>query len=224
VITTTSLNIKKDKKSVSKKKSVFADAKSLHVRKQVSFSTPIIPNYILTRINSVQNDKVPKKKLDLIILIAKYWALKKESMRGAALLKRLHLEPWTATASASKEEDEMKAMRFEVLAAIRKDLEKVRLLLDMVRKRERQKLRIYKTQAEILNSVLNPLQKIFSMILEKCKAFDKLKIFANPVNVEEVPDYYLYIKEPMDFMTMNEKILRNEYKSLADFEVILILL
>lgn len=79
-----------------------------------SIYSPIIPSIILKSLTSSSSELLPKKKNDLIINIAKYWALKKESRRGATLLKRLHLEPWTANASASKEEDEMKVQKYEV--------------------------------------------------------------------------------------------------------------
>jgi hypothetical protein len=91
-------------------------------RKQVSLTHPLIPQYVLTRLSQDSNEIMPKKRTDLITSIAKYWALKKEFRRGAALNKRLHLEvniiftkPWTAFASASKEEDEQNAQKYEVV-------------------------------------------------------------------------------------------------------------
>ncbi len=63
---------------------------------------------------SHQSPLLPKKRSDLLINIAKYWSLKKESRKGAMLLKRLHLEPWTANATASKEDDEIKAQKYQV--------------------------------------------------------------------------------------------------------------
>jgi hypothetical protein len=38
-----------------------------------------------------------RKKLEFVLLVCKYWSLKREARRGAPLLKRLHLEPWTAS-------------------------------------------------------------------------------------------------------------------------------
>lgn len=40
--------------------------------------------------------------------------------------------------------------------------------------------------------------------------------FANPVNAQEVPDYYEVIKEPMDLSTMEVKLENNQYASLDD--------
>ncbi|RIA80207.1 Bromodomain-containing protein, partial [Glomus cerebriforme] len=40
---------------------------------------------------------------------------------------------------------------------------------------------------------------------------DKNEIFAKPVSIEEVPDYLIHIKHPMDFGTMRKKIDAHEY-------------
>jgi histone acetyltransferase len=41
--------------------------------------------------------------------------------------------------------------------------------------------------------------------------------FLQPVNREEVPDYYEVIKEPMDLSTMEQKLEADQYESLEDF-------
>lgn len=58
-----------------------------------------------------------RKRNDFVILVCKYWSLKREGRRGAPLLKRLHLEPWTATnsgAGGGKGSEEDKALKLEV--------------------------------------------------------------------------------------------------------------
>ena len=57
-----------------------------------SATAPIIPYYILKMITEKTSHLAPRKKGDFVIQICKYWALKREVRRGAALLKRLHLE------------------------------------------------------------------------------------------------------------------------------------
>ncbi len=54
---------------------------------------------------------------------------------------------------------------------IRKDLERVRLILDIVRKRERQKLKYYKTLLSCLEYSAYPLTPILAPILDKCKRY-----------------------------------------------------
>ncbi|SMN22381.1 similar to Saccharomyces cerevisiae YGR252W GCN5 Acetyltransferase, modifies N-terminal lysines on histones H2B and H3 [Maudiozyma saulgeensis] len=41
--------------------------------------------------------------------------------------------------------------------------------------------------------------------------------FLQPVNREEVPDYYEFIKEPMDLSTMEIKLEKNRYEKMEDF-------
>jgi hypothetical protein len=55
-----------------------------------------------------------RKRNDFILMVCKYWSLKREARRGAPLLKRLHLEPWTATNAGKTESDEEKGMKLEV--------------------------------------------------------------------------------------------------------------
>jgi hypothetical protein len=101
------------KSSSSKSKSAAAsESRSRTPSRKFSLANPIIPAAILQKLSNDSN--LSKKRPGLLIAICKYWSLKKESVRGAALLKRLHLEPWTANATASKEDDEHRAQKYEV--------------------------------------------------------------------------------------------------------------
>ena len=44
--------------------------------------------------------------------------------------------------------------------------------------------------------------------------------FHEPVSKEDVPTYYEHIQHPMDFATMEKKIEKNSYPTLADFKVL----
>ncbi|TPX34554.1 hypothetical protein SmJEL517_g02794 [Synchytrium microbalum] len=179
---------------------------------------PVIPAYILT---IVMNEVIKvnfRKKNVFIEDVARYWSLKRESRRGAPLLKRLHLEPWTANASAHKEDEKIKAQRYEVLTYIRKDLERARILAEMVRKREREKLRQAQVQKEYFENMFYPLTKTFRSVLEDMRRFDSYQFFHIPVRAVDVPDYYDVIKVPMDFSTIEKKIDNYEYRSIASFE------
>ncbi|KAJ3281108.1 nuA3 HAT complex component nto1 [Borealophlyctis nickersoniae] len=202
---------------------------------QYAPSAPVVPAYIYDRVVEVlspdQNDKRKKKekadferKLDFIVLVCKYWSLKREARRGAPLLKRLHLEPWTASASANKEDEEMKANRYQTLTYVRGDLERVRLLAELVRKREKEKLRQYQVQQEYLFAVFSPVCYFAKPILEKMKILDRDRFFHDPVSVELAPDYFNFITSPMDFSKMAQKLESQEYRKIdevaADFELI----
>lgn len=84
--------------------------------KRLSIFSPILPNFVLRELMGHPSSLLPKKRSDLLVNISKYWSLKKESRRGAMLLKRLHLEPWTANATASKEDDAVKAQKYQVVS------------------------------------------------------------------------------------------------------------
>ena len=74
----------------------------------------VVPAIIVERIKHYISKVNMRKKLDFIYLICRYWSLKREARRGAPLLKRLHLEPWTANAGGKIESEEEKRMKLEV--------------------------------------------------------------------------------------------------------------
>ena len=47
-------------------------------------------------------------------MMCRYWSLKREARRGAPLLKRLHLEPWSAGAAGKVQTEEEMALKLEV--------------------------------------------------------------------------------------------------------------
>jgi NuA3 HAT complex component NTO1 len=75
---------------------------------------PLVPSLIVDRIMNYIGKVIIRKKYDFVLLMCKYWSLKREARRGAPLLKRLHLEPWTASASMKVQTDEEKGMKLDV--------------------------------------------------------------------------------------------------------------
>ncbi len=66
--------------------------KRRNAKQQNLLKSPIIPSDTLHKIATLNLAIAPKKREEIVGRIARYWALKKESRRGAALLKRLHIE------------------------------------------------------------------------------------------------------------------------------------
>lgn len=118
---------------------------------------PRIPNYILQHIMDFTKERRMSERRSFLVDLSRYWALKREARRGAPLLRRLHLEPWTASVQAHKEDEKARAHRWEFLQALRKDLEKVRLLCDAVKKREKKKLKSYEFIDEYLQQYFQPI-------------------------------------------------------------------
>ena len=65
---------------------------------------------------------------------------------------------------------------------------------------------------------LNPFQNFLLRVLENLQAKDNGEIFAEPVDLEEVPDYMDVVKEPMDLSTMRHKIENFRYQSVDDLQ------
>ncbi|KAJ3100978.1 nuA3 HAT complex component nto1 [Phlyctochytrium planicorne] len=179
---------------------------------------PIMDYAVVKKIaNSIK--ALIRKKLVFVEQVCRYWSLKRESRRGAPLLKRLHLEPWTATASATKEDETFRAKRNEILRYVRYDLERVRILAEMVKKREKEKLKQYQLQTQYLEMVYNPVTQVLRPILDDIRRLDPKGLFAEPVNTEDVPDYLDIIKNPMDFQTMKKKLESHVYRDLKSFKI-----
>ncbi|KAJ3034279.1 nuA3 HAT complex component nto1 [Rhizophlyctis rosea] len=199
---------------------------------------PVVPVWIFNRVvealrpdvstalnvNGKEKGRIKKvvgefeKKLDFMRDVCKYWSLKREARRGAPLLKRLHLEPWTASATANKEDEEMKARRYQTITYIRQDLERVRLLCELVRNRERNKLRVYGIYQAYFEHVLHPVCHYTKPVVEKLKAMDKSEFFWREVTPEMAPDYADFIKEPMWFGRVEEKLAGGVYRRLEEVE------
>jgi hypothetical protein len=75
---------------------------------------PLVPAIIVRRISEYINRIRIRKKQEFIQQMCRYWSLKREVRRGAPLLKRLHLEPWTANAGMKQLTEEEQLMRLDV--------------------------------------------------------------------------------------------------------------
>ena len=75
---------------------------------------PLVPALVVDSVMQYITKINVRRKLDFVLLVCKYWSLKREARRGAPLLKRLHLEPWTASnsggGSGSSEADNLQKL------------------------------------------------------------------------------------------------------------------
>lgn len=98
------------------------------------------------------------------------------------------------------------------------DLERARLLCELVRKREKLKAAYIRTVEQSVMMQLNPLEAAMSRLLDQLFAKDTQEIFTEPVDIEEVPDYNEVVTNPMDLGTMRNKLREGQYQSLDDME------
>ncbi|KAE9396919.1 hypothetical protein BT96DRAFT_1038487 [Gymnopus androsaceus JB14] len=74
---------------------------------------PLVPAIIVDRITQYISKVNVRKRGDFLPMVCKYWSLKREARRGAPLLKRLRLEPWTAVSSGKLQSEEDSAYHDE---------------------------------------------------------------------------------------------------------------
>ena len=116
-------------------------------------------------------------------------------------------------AEFKKMSEERKRMR-----RLRHDLERVRLLCELIRKREQRKREMIQVDVQIKQIELNPFMYFLGRIMELLQENDTQEIFAEPVDTDEVADYLDIVKKPMDFSTMRNKLENFEYCSIDLFE------
>lgn len=178
---------------------------------------PVVPSLILSRILQYINKIVIRKRGEFVELVCRYWSLKREARRGAPLLRRLHLEPWTASAGGRVQTDEEKVAKLDLTKCLRKDLVDVRNLADLSRKRESRKLRQSQIVQEVLSEIIFAHEAGLRMAFENIVAFDRQGFFKNPISKLQVPDYFDIIQQPMWWGAIDEKLDRHEYWDICTF-------
>ena len=139
---------------------------------------PIIPHTVLANIESFMSRYPIIKRKEFIAEACKYWTLKREARRGAALLKRLQLqmENFTTAEVTRRNFAGMGAAgrprllkRIEFSELLEQDLERVRGLCEQVKEREEEKLRDVYILKDILDTVYFPISRLLWPIFEKAQ-------------------------------------------------------
>lgn len=165
---------------------------------------------------------VPKKNQFIQRLIA-YWTLKRQFRNGVPLLRRLqssHLQRRDERRGEAAESSDTAELyrQLKYWQCLRQDLERARLLCELVRKREKLKKEFIKVKEQETMMRLAPLQSILRRLWDAIKVRDAGDIFGEPVDQNEVLDYADVVKEPMDLSTMRQKLENYEYQTLDDFQ------
>ncbi|KAL9662987.1 hypothetical protein QQ045_027823 [Rhodiola kirilowii] len=74
------------------------------------------------------------------------------------------------------------------------------------------------TPVEAQMAVPLPEKKLLELILDKLQKKDIYGVYAEPVDPEELPDYFDIIKHPMDFATVRKKLANGKYSTLDQIE------
>ncbi|KAM4840743.1 bromodomain-containing protein 1 isoform X4 [Urocitellus parryii] len=168
------------------------------------------------RLNRIANQVAIQRKKQFVERAHSYWLLKRLSRNGAPLLRRLQSSLQSQRNTQQRENDEeMKAAKekLKYWQRLRHDLERARLLIELLRKREKLKREQVKVEQMAMELRLTPLTVLLRSVLEQLQEKDPAKIFAQPV-----PDYLDHIKHPMDFATMRKRLEAQGYRNLRAFE------
>ncbi|XP_045913268.1 bromodomain and PHD finger-containing protein 3 isoform X3 [Micropterus dolomieu] len=183
-----------------------------------SVTVPQIPT---SRLNIICKGILLQRKNQFMQRLHSYWLLKRQSRNGVPLVRRLHCNFQSQRNTEQPEVDEKVSAAREALRywqKLRHDLEKARLLVELIRKREKLKREQVKVHQAALEMELTPMLVLLRSALEQLQEKDTAEIFAQPVNIKEVPDYMEFISHPMDFSTMRSKLESHAYRSVADLE------
>ncbi|XP_015245745.1 PREDICTED: bromodomain-containing protein 1 [Cyprinodon variegatus] len=180
-----------------------------------------VPSFPAHRLQTILNQVSIQKKRAFVELVLNYWTLKRRSRNGVPLIRRLQTCLQSQkNAQPRQNEEESRALKEQLKEwhRLRHDLERARLLLELIRKREKLKREEIKLHESVLEMQLTPFSILLRALLDQLQAKDQAKIFTQPVDVNEVPDYLDHIKHPMDFSTMRQRIDAQAYTNLDQFE------
>ncbi|XP_077373877.1 bromodomain-containing protein 1-like isoform X2 [Festucalex cinctus] len=179
------------------------------------------PSITASSLDSILNQVAVQRKRPFVERVLSYWVLKRKSRNNVPLIRRLQANTSQAPKSAAVDRAETNQALKEQLKEwhrLRHDLERARLLLELIRKREKLKRDEMKLQQSALEVQLTPFTILLRTVLSQLQQKDQYNVFAQPVSIKEVPDYLEHIKQPMDFSTMRARVDGHAYRGLDDFE------
>ncbi|XP_050316303.1 peregrin [Anthonomus grandis grandis] len=208
---------KGDKKEDARKKMI--QARKVLAKKRTCAPVILMPTIPPERIQEIASLVTITKKSQFIQRLIAYWTLKRQYRNGVPLLRRLQSAQGGTRDSNTSNVDTIELCRqLKYWQCLRQDLERARLLCELVRKREKMKLEYTRTCEKIVQVKLKPLQACLGKVLDLIEAKDTNEIFIEPVDLEEVPDYTTVVTEPMDLSTMRQKQKDGLYADLAALE------
>ncbi|XP_066499907.1 bromodomain and PHD finger-containing protein 3 isoform X2 [Hoplias malabaricus] len=215
--------LKKSRRSNKKEVNVKKKGKKSPEVTSKKVATPLItvPQIPSHRLNKVFKGIIIQKKNYFMQRLHNYWLLKRQSRNGVPLIRRLHSHLQAQKSADQAEPDEkVSAIREELKywQKLRHDLERARLLVELIRKREKLKREQVKIHQAVMELQLTPALMLQRSTLDQLQEKDTAQIFAQPVSLKEVPDYLEFISKPMDFTTMKSKLDAHKYRSLSELE------
>ncbi|XP_002076191.3 peregrin [Drosophila simulans] len=206
------------------------EARKALAKKRSTAPVVLIPTIPPDRVQEIATMVTMQRKKEFLDRIIAYWTLKRHYRNGVPLLRRLqsqgnnHGVIQRNGIEGSPDTGEL-YRQLKYWQCLRQDLERARLLCELVRKREKLKVAFVRISEEVVMLQLNPLEAALNKLLDALEARDSMQIFREPVDTSEVPDYTDIVKQPMDLGTMRAKLKECQYTSLeqleADFDLMI---
>ncbi|ALC41225.1 Br140 [Drosophila busckii] len=206
------------------------EARKALAKKRSTAPVVLIPTIPPERVHEIASMVHMQKKKEFLDRIIAYWTLKRHYRNGVPLLRRLqsqgnsHGMLQRNGIEGSPDTNEL-YRQLKYWQCLRQDLERARLLCELVRKREKLKVAFVKISEEVVMLQLNPLESALAKLLDALETRDTMEIFREPVDTSEVPDYMDIVKQPMDLGTMRTKLKDCKYSTLeqmeADFDLMI---
>ncbi|XP_037837048.1 bromodomain-containing protein 1 isoform X3 [Kryptolebias marmoratus] len=148
-----------------------------------------VPTFPAHRLQTILNQVSIQKKKAFVELVLNYWTLKRQSRNGVPLIRRLQTSLQAQkNAQPRQKEEESRTLKEQLKEwhRLRHDLERARLLLELIRKREKLKREEIKLQETLLEMQLTPFSILLRALLDQLQAKDQARIFTQPVDVNEI--------------------------------------
>ncbi|KAJ4416783.1 hypothetical protein N0V85_002119 [Neurospora sp. IMI 360204] len=143
---------------------------------------PIIPQAVYDLVESALARFTILKRKDFVAEACRYWTLKREARRGAALLKRLQLQMETFSsmeltrrnfAAMGPSGKTRLARRIEFARTLLKDLEHLKALSEEIVQREASKLEAAEMERDFVDSCYFPVHEMLIPVLQKAVQSDR---------------------------------------------------
>ncbi|XP_067632204.1 bromodomain-containing protein homolog isoform X2 [Eurosta solidaginis] len=213
--------LKTNQKEVEDTRMKMKEARKALAKKRSTAPVVLIPTIPPNRVQEISSMVHMQKKKDFLDRLIAYWTLKRQYRNGVPLLRRLQSQGNNHGVIHRNGTPDTKELykQLKYWQCLRQDLERARLLCELVRKREKLKAAFVKICEQVVMLQVNPLDAAMTKLLDTLEAKDTSEIFREPVDTVEVPDYLDIVKHPMDLGTMRTKLKQGQYTSLEQLEI-----
>ena len=137
---------------------------------------PVIPQVVFNSVEGSLQRFMIRKRKEYAADACRYWTLKREARRGAALLKRLQLQMETFSSMELTRRNfagmghtgrPRLTRRIEFARTLIQDLERLKALSEDVVKREKEKLTAVELEQDVVDTIYFPVAKLLPPVVDK---------------------------------------------------------